>query len=247
MLTRRRFLKNCALVAAAALAAPLLTAARSPGSAGDLLPIPLYHRIGDAADPLTLSRSSLAADLRWLADRGYKTLTADRLKQYILAGRPLPARSVFITFDDGYADHYDVVFPLLMACEMSACFFVISDLCGQPGRLTAAQMREMADGGMDFGSHTVTHRPLATLDSPENLRELAQSKTVIENILGEEIGLVAYPHGSYSAVTIEAARAAGYWGGLTVRSGYAAITGNELTLSRIPLFRHNGGLAHHLA
>lgn len=247
MLTRRQFLKKCTLTLAASLAAPFLAVSPPSGAAGELFPIPVYHRVGDKTDPLTLAPGRFAADLQYLADNGYRTVTAGRLKDYILDGRQLPAKAVFLTFDDGYADNYAAVFPLLLAHGMTACFFVISGLCGQPDRLSGSQIREMSAAGMDFGSHTVSHRPLASLEKWENALELVKSKTDIEDILGKEAGVVAYPYGSYSADTLEAARDAGYWGGLTTRTGFTDIAGSELAMNRIPIFRHGRGLAHHLS
>ena len=38
-------------------------------------------------------------------------------------GAPLPANALWLTFDDGYADHYETVFPILMRRGLSAAFF----------------------------------------------------------------------------------------------------------------------------
>jgi len=38
-------------------------------------------------------------------------------------GRPLPPRACLLTFDDGFIDHYDVVFPRLVARGLSASFY----------------------------------------------------------------------------------------------------------------------------
>ena len=40
------------------------------------------------------------------------------------AGRPLPPNPVLITFDDGYLDNYETVYPLLTKYGLSAVFFV---------------------------------------------------------------------------------------------------------------------------
>lgn len=38
-------------------------------------------------------------------------------------GRPLPARPLLLTFDDGYADHYTYVWPTLLALGVTAAFY----------------------------------------------------------------------------------------------------------------------------
>jgi len=57
------------------------------------------------------------------------------------------------------------------------------------------QMREMRDAGMWFGSHTHTHRNLATLDASEVSDELRISKDTLEQGFGEPVTMLAYPYG----------------------------------------------------
>jgi peptidoglycan/xylan/chitin deacetylase (PgdA/CDA1 family) len=242
MLTRRQFLQKSALALAASFAGPFLL--RPPAAAaGAFIPVPVYHRVGDGSDDLTIADSRFAADLRFLADNGYLTLTVASLKQHLLAGRPLPENAIFLTFDDGYLDNYAAAFPLLKTYGMTATFFIITGRLGQPGRMTASQLMEMSAAGMGIGSHTVSHRPLATLAKWENVVEMERSKACLEDLLGKEVGAVAYPYGSYNDATLAAARDAGYWAGFTVRRGYADTGGDPLALSRIPVFRNGRRLA----
>jgi peptidoglycan/xylan/chitin deacetylase (PgdA/CDA1 family) len=38
-------------------------------------------------------------------------------------GRPLPSNATLLTFDDGYSDHYDEVFPILKEGNIQGCFY----------------------------------------------------------------------------------------------------------------------------
>ncbi len=237
MLTRRRFLKKSALIAAICMGAPFLFPPRPARAAEGSFPILVYHRVGPQSDPLTISVDHFREDLQYLADNGYRTHTVDRLKAHLSGERPLGADAVFITFDDGYLDNYENAFPLLRSFGMTASFFVISSLIGQANRLSAAHMREMVKAGMHIGSHTVSHRALGELEKWENAAELVRSKTVIEDITGRAVEVAAYPYGSYSQDTLDAAGDAGYWGGLTCRRGYADMAGDPLALNRLGIFR----------
>jgi peptidoglycan/xylan/chitin deacetylase (PgdA/CDA1 family) len=237
MITRRQLLKNGALLAAICLGAPFLHPPRLARAAGGRFPILVYHRVGPQTDPLTISVDRFREDLRYLADNGYLTGTFDRLKAHLADERPLPAETVFLTFDDGYADNYDNAFPLLQSFGMTANFFVITALIDKPGRLSAAHIREMAAAGMYFGSHTVTHRRLGDMEKWENAAELARSKADLEAVTGRAVEVIAYPYGSYNPDTLEAAREFGYWGGLTCRRGYADLSGDLLAMRRLPVFR----------
>ncbi|MGY0196286.1 polysaccharide deacetylase family protein [Leptothrix sp. BB-4] len=66
------------------------------------------------------------------------------------------------------------------------------------------QIREMADGGIEFGSHTVNHALIARLDADELRFELEASRREIENQLQRPCLSIAYPAGRAHAVSQEA-------------------------------------------
>ncbi len=47
------------------------------------------------------------------------------------SGRPLPARAVALTFDDGYRDNLTVALPMLEALGLPATFFLVPSLLGR--------------------------------------------------------------------------------------------------------------------
>ena len=61
--------------------------------------------------------------------------------------------------------------------------------------MTTEQVKSMRRAGMQIGAHTVSHPILARLPRPEARREMADSKTRLEEILGERVSLFAYPNG----------------------------------------------------
>ena len=61
--------------------------------------------------------------------------------------------------------------------------------------MTSGQVKAMRRAGMQIGAHTVSHPILARLPVPQARQEIAQSKTKLESLLGERIGLFAYPNG----------------------------------------------------
>lgn len=64
--------------------------------------------------------------------------------------------------------------------------------------LTWEEVIEMNNNGIDFGSHGCSHRIMPALTDAEIERELIESKRIIEEKLGREINLFAYPNGDYS-------------------------------------------------
>lgn len=79
--------------------------------------------------------------------------------------------------------------------------------------MTWAHAKEMIAGGMNIGSHTVSHSILAYLSEEDQFKELSNSKKIIEDKMGEKIDSFAYPVGganTYTAETKKALEKSGY-------------------------------------
>ena len=71
-----------------------------------------------------------------------------------------------------------------------ACVTPRSDLM-----MRSDQVRAMASMGMQIGAHTVTHPILSRLNDLEAENEIAQSKSDLQDLLGQPVTLFAYPNG----------------------------------------------------
>jgi peptidoglycan/xylan/chitin deacetylase (PgdA/CDA1 family) len=84
------------------------------------------------------------------------------------------------------------------------------------------QILDMARGGIAFGSHTVSHPNLALATNEVIERELADSKTYLEHLLGKPVRSLAYPFGTadtYDARVMASARTCGYELAVSFRQG----------------------------
>jgi peptidoglycan/xylan/chitin deacetylase (PgdA/CDA1 family) len=61
--------------------------------------------------------------------------------------------------------------------------------------LTSSQLHSLMKLGMGIGAHTVSHPILASTESAVARREIADSRSHLEDILGTPITLFAYPNG----------------------------------------------------
>ena len=122
---------------------------------------------------LTVSTSEFEAQMAWLEENGYKTITASELADALEGKGALPEHPVLITFDDGYIDNYQCAFPILKKHQMKAIIFLISDYISMyPNYLTWEQLFEMQAAGIEFGSHTLDHTVLTDLPLADAEREL---------------------------------------------------------------------------
>lgn len=135
--------------------------------------------------------------------------------------------SVVITFDDGLSSDYQNAFPALVACGMTAHFFVNTANVGKSGFLTWAQIKEMDKAGMQIGSHGHQHVDHSQPSEGRLTRELSLSQKILQNELGHAIEWFAPPYGFINRKAIRAARAAGFSGVATSRIA-TATTGSDV-------------------
>lgn len=76
--------------------------------------------------------------------------------------------------------------------------------------MSSAEVKTLRQAGMQIGAHTVSHPILARLRDDEAMQEIQTSKEFLQDLLGERIGLFAYPNGKpgedYSAQTVNVVR-----------------------------------------
>lgn len=107
--------------------------------------------------------------------------------------------------------------------------------------LTWAAIRQMAQEGVEFGSHTVTHTVLTRCTAECIERELVESGRMIEQQLGQPCELFCYPNGragDWDARTGAAVRKAGYRCAVTGIQGLVRAGDDVYTLRRIPASGH---------
>ena len=77
--------------------------------------------------------------------------------------------------------------------------------------LTKTEVSALGQGNLiEIGAHSVTHPLLADLPAALQENEIQQSKTHLEEILGNPVSSFAYPHGNYTAQTRAIVQEAGF-------------------------------------
>jgi peptidoglycan/xylan/chitin deacetylase (PgdA/CDA1 family) len=114
--------------------------------------------------------------------------------------------------------------------------------------LRAADIRALVAAGSEIGFHTVRHDPLPTLDDQALDRAVRDGRSQLEEVIGQDVTLIAYPHGRTDERVAETARAAGYTVGFSGAPEPVRPMSDPLVLGRFnPSYRSVGHLAVQLA
>jgi peptidoglycan/xylan/chitin deacetylase (PgdA/CDA1 family) len=164
----------------------------------------------------------------------------------------LPRGVVALTFDDGFQSVYDHALPLLTRHGLPATVFLVAQTLTAGGKevdwvdtpppyrmrtLEVDQIREMQDAGVRFESHTFAHLDLTQLALEECVRDLRESRTLLESLLGHEVRLLAYPRGRHNELVRLAARQAGYTHAFSLPEGREPV--GPYSVPRVGLHRGN--------
>jgi len=231
------------------------------------VPVFMYHHVSPhKSDMVTVTPDVFEAQMRFLAEAGYKTLSADEVLDYILGMSAINEKAVAITFDDGYLDNYIYVFPILKKYNIKATIFIVTDWVEEASKAQGSRgkgqgviapshqegkeliakgqthqvimnwdmVKEMQESGLiDFYSHTMTHRKCAELSDAELMRELQDSKRVIEQRLNEPCAYLCWPKGSHNANSIKIAKGVGYQALFTTKRGVVKTGSDKFSIERI--------------
>ncbi|MCH9697882.1 MAG: polysaccharide deacetylase family protein [Gammaproteobacteria bacterium] len=202
------------------------------------VPVFYYHSIGNVG-PETLSVELFRQHLELLKSHGFTTLTCSELLSLPTTDS---GKYALLTFDDGLLDNYDKALPLLLEYGFKATFFVIPGFDNitrwvnasnrqwsdekRPGftipfpSMQANHRKEMTKLGMEIGCHTMNHPKLNKINVGQLNTEIIDSKTLLEDQLGNEVSSFCYPKGRYNPVVLEYVKKAGYRSAFTTMPGY---------------------------
>ncbi len=179
----------------------------------------LYHKIlpKQLLDADTISIKKFGNQMNYLHENAFNAVTiGDITNNDNPSDKDIP-----IAFDDGYENVYKYALPVLKQYNFKATIFLISDyinryntwdfhMKGRFKHLNIDQIKELADYGCEFGSHTQTHPNLLKLNDDQLLTELDQSKQKLEELLDTRVDLLSIPFGQCSEKVITAAKRCDY-------------------------------------
>lgn len=212
------------------------------------IPILNYHKILPSADIGITSRhpQKFENDMKTLFEAGYKAVTF----KDILFRDDLPDKPVILTFDDACSSVYQYAFPVMKKFGFKGVVFVLSNYIGRfndwdvqfGGRkfkhLSLEELKELQENGFETASHGISHQALGAGNNNTE-KEIFESKTDLENLLGSEVISFCYPFGRFDDFTVDMVINAGYKFGIA-SIHYKTSDNNRLfSLRRFNIYAHD--------
>jgi peptidoglycan/xylan/chitin deacetylase (PgdA/CDA1 family) len=174
------------------------------------LPVLAYHAIDEAMDRYATAPCTFARQMR-AATEHFRFITAKAAADHFRRHGRMPADTLCLTLDDGYADIMDIL-PLLDELNIRATVFVIAGWVGRQNdwdraafksrtHLDWSQLKELVACGHEVGSHGYDHVRLTRLTRHEVRRELDLSQRLLEDRLGVPVRSISYPFGGADEAT----------------------------------------------
>ena len=147
---------------------------------------------------------------------------------------------VIFTVDDGRADTYFSLYPIIQKYRIPFEYAIIANTLERTGAnnpyLTTAEITEMlASGLVHIQSHSLDHADFAKLSSGQMESEICDSKQKLELDFGVTINSFVYPYGHFTEDNFAVLRQCGYYYGISTTN--ASMTKKNLKKDRYRLFR----------
>lgn len=186
---------------------------------------------------LSVDNGIFAQQMEYLVSRGYHTIPSGQLIKALHDHVSLPPKSVVLTFDDGYQDIYDYVFPLLKKYNLTASLAIPTGLMGVHADtnyyLSWQELKEMVDSGhVVADDHTWSHADVGHATVDKDQFEILTAKQQLEQYLGKSITTFVYPYGTYKPFVISLLIKDGFLGAFTTRPGMMQCASQIYSLPR---------------
>lgn len=152
--------------------------------------------------------STFEEEMKYLYDHGYHTLTLDEVYAWKKEGKPLPKKSVVLTFDDGFLSTIHYAEPILKRYGFQGSVFAIASDIKLHGpyddtKRQHASLSDIKKSSLAFYSHTydLHHKnkgfAIDQKSKAELIEDMKQSNALVNGTY------LAYPYGHSNALSKE--------------------------------------------
>jgi peptidoglycan/xylan/chitin deacetylase (PgdA/CDA1 family) len=179
------------------------------------IPVLMYHEVvpeGQKIDVpgLVVSREEFREQMIFLKKQGYTAMFLRDLNSYLANKKPLPDKTIVVTFDDGYRSFYNLVYPILEELNIKVSVAVIPKSMNDNFAyyyISWNKAREMVKGGLvEVVSHSNSHKKLNSISTALLSEEITVSDKTIAKHLGRKSNILVYPLGGYNDKVIQSVK-----------------------------------------
>ena len=181
------------------------------------VPVLCYHHIKDwkpnersSMKEYIVPVANFKAQMKYLADSGYHTITGDQYYAYLTKGTPLPPKPVMLTFDDTDEEQYTIGATEMAKYGFKGVYFIMTISIGRPRYMSKEQLKALADSGHTVAAHTWDHHNVKNYGEADWDVQFAKPKEKIESITGKPVEYFAYPFGVWKKEAIPELEKRGY-------------------------------------
>ena len=232
-------------------------AGQSDLAANQYVPVLMYHHLVPQAEVygifaennIVLTVEKFREQMKYLKEHGYQTISLAQLERFLVDEEDLPAKSVVITFDDGYLSNYQYAYPILQELDYHGVIFLLTGFVEDKPQeyavravqyLSWQEVAKMSDV-FEYGCHTDNlHRltpsgkGILTAASP---MEIAADLALARQKMGS-VSYYCYPYGHYTERTMETLEREGIKLAFTIGTEHVKRGDEPLRLKRWDMYQY---------
>jgi len=217
------------------------------------MPVLLYHQVNDSGSRLSVSPDRFEEQMKYLHDAGYRAVTPENLEDFLLHKKPLPKKSIMITFDDGFLDNHKNALPILKKYNFNAVFFITTKFIGKKAEycseekdqemkmMNVDEIRNLYNSGHIIANHLHSHRNFDQLNENEISEEYEKSREILSSITGSlnNLDYIAYPRNKKNEKTENNFKKIGVLLAFGGNPGIVRKGENQMDMPRIEVFKND--------
>lgn len=161
-----------------------------------------YHEVvenGQGFSYQKIEKEKFESQMKYLYDQGYHTLLFSELD------KPLPDKSIIVSFDDGFRSVYENAVPIMKKYGIRGNVYLPTHYIGRDEHfMTWEMVKELSDNKVcEMQAHTHNHIDIRRLNHLELTKEIQKSDQLFQNKLGIRPKAFCMPFGVYDRKSIK--------------------------------------------
>lgn len=191
-----------------------------------------YHDVvekGKGFSYQKIEKDKFEEQMKFLKNEGYHTILFSDLE------RPLPTKSVIVSFDDGFRSVYTEAYPIMKKYGIKANVYLPTKYISNDEKfMTWEMIQELQKTKMfEFAGHTYSHVDIRTLSKEDLREEIKKSNNMIKRMVGYVPKAFCMPYGVFDKRSLNIIRKMGCYSYI-LGSFYGTIGQNKLKNKTVP-------------